>query len=277
MPRYRRMNMRMMRDGRNPYGSRGGYVIDGRRMRSRMGEPMMVENYGYDERSRDYRNSSNSEYDSRRNDYAYAEQDNARSRRDYESGRQYDMASNDYVDMRVGRDGHYPINEARTYIPIEAMGTFNGYYGMPEQDYRGHGRDYGDYNYDMRGRGRDYGYYDYAGDYGESLSKEELEHWKNKSMQKVEEKDKHFFTKENIAQKAKTMGAEMKDYNEEELLMATLIAYIGACKAIKPYVGTNMDIYVALGKAWLEDKESEIKGSEKLAVYYDCIVSGEND
>ena len=35
MPRNRMMDMMMMRDGRNPYGSRGGYITsrDPRRMR----------------------------------------------------------------------------------------------------------------------------------------------------------------------------------------------------------------------------------------------------
>lgn len=254
MTRNRMIDMLMIRDGRNPYGSRGGYVIDGRRMR-RMRDRGM--DYGYDMGHRDI---DNRQYGSMDSNYQYSQQDNARGRRDYESSRQYDMAGRDYGDMREnrGRDGHYPMNEGRTYFPIEAMGTFNGYYGMPEQDYRG-GRDYGYPMYDM-------------GDYGETLTKEELEHWKNKLMQEVEDKDKHFFTKETIGQKAKSMGAEMKDYNEEELVIATLMAYTDYCKAIKPYVGTNMDIYIALGKAWLEDKDVSVKGGEKLAVYYDCIV-----
>ena len=234
------------------------YARMGRRMRrGRRGDRGMHYGYGRDYRGGDY------EYDSARNDMAYSEQDYARGRRDYESNRQSDMGY-DYPRMR---DGHYG-SEGRTYYPIEAMGTFNGYYGMPEKDYARGGR----------GRGRDYGYdynYDYAGDYGENLTKEELEEWKMKLMREVEEKDKHFFTKENISSKAKNIGAKMKDYGEEELCLVTLMMYTDYCKTIKKFVGANMDIYVELAKDWLEDEDSELKGAERLAVYHDCIIEGE--
>ena len=145
------------------------------------------------------------------------------------------------------------FHEERGFRPVEAMGYFTGYYGGGE-DYARGGRDYGDYNYDMRYdgnypmprmdyRGRDYRY-DYGGDYGESLTREELEHWKKKLMQEVDEKDKQFFTKEMIGQKAHQIGAEMKDYNEEELVVATAMVYTDYCKTVKKYAGNNMDIYI---------------------------------
>ena len=77
--------------------------------------------------------------------------------------------------------------------------------------------------------------------------------------------------------KAKQMGAEMKDYSEDELCLVTLMAYTDYCDTIKKYIGNNMDIYVGLAKDWLEDKDSELKGSERLAVYKDCIIEGEDD
>ena len=268
------MDMLMMRDGRNPYGSEGGYVSS-RRMRrmGRRGDRGM--DYGYDRG--DYR-GGDMEYGSRGSDRAYSEQDNARGRRDYESGRQSDMGYG-YDDMRGGRgrnDGHYPMMQGQgsTYYPIEAMGRFNGYWGMPEEDY---GR------YDMRGRGgrRDYGYYgeDYGdyGDYGESLTREELQHWKKKLMKEVDEKDKNFFEPQNIEQKAKQIGAEMQDYKPEELAVATAMAYTDYCKTLKKYIGNNMEVYVELGKDWLEDKDSAVKGSEKLAIYHDEIIMADQD
>jgi hypothetical protein len=230
-------------------------------------------NYEYDERGRDYR-GGDYEYDSMRGDRNYMQSQDERSRRDYESNGQSDMGY-DYGDMRGRRrnakgqympDGHYGA-EGKTYFPIEAMGTFNGYWGKPQEDY---GR------YDMRGgRGRDGNYpmYDY-GDYGESLTKEELEHWKKKLMKEVDEKDKHFFEPQNIEQKARQMGAEMKGFNAEELALVTLMLYTDYCETIKKYVGSNMDIYVGLAKDWLTDPDSELKGSERLAVYHDEIVMG---
>ena len=233
------------------------YARMSRRMRrGRRGDRGMHYGYGRDYRGSDY------EYDSARNDMAYSEQDYARGRRDYESGRQYDMARRDYGDMR---DMHYGERQGN-FRPVEAMGYFTGYYGG--EDYARSGR----------GRGRDYGYdynYNYAGDYGENLTKDELEEWKMKLMKEVDEKDKHFFTKENISSKARNIGAEMKDYGEEELCLVTLMMYTDYCKTIKKYIGANMDIYVDLAKDWLEDEDSELKGAERLAVYHDCIIEGD--
>lgn len=235
------------------------YARMGRRMRrGRRGDRGM--HYGYD---REYRDVRDREHSPMGNDYTYPQQDYERGRRDYESGRQYDMARRDYGDMR---DMHYGERQGN-FRPVEAMGYFTGYYGGGEDYARG-----------GRGRGRDYGYdynYDYAGDYGENLTKEELEEWKMKLMREVEEKDKHFFTKENISSKAKNIGAKMKDYGEEELCLVTLMMYTDYCKTIKKFIGANMDIYVELAKDWLEDEDSELKGAERLAVYHDCIIEGE--
>ena len=250
MPRNRMMDYMMMDSARG-----------GRRMGRRMGRRDRGQHYRGEDYARgrdygyDYR-MDNGEYGSMDGNYQYSQQDSARGRRDYESGRQYDMGY-DYADMRR-RDGHYPMNEGRTYYPIEAMGTFNGYYGMPEDYARG-------------GRGRDYGY-DYAGDYGETLNKQELEHWTKKLMKEVDEKDNKFFAKENVAQKAKQMGIQFDKFSEEELAVATLMMYTDYCKTLG---SSNMDLYIRLAKDWLCDEDAEVQYGEKLAVYHDCIVVGE--
>ena len=264
-----RYNIRMS-DGRNPYGSEGGYVSSRRSRRSRRDRGMRRGmDYAYDRG--DYR-GGDYEYDSRRGDRAYSEQDYAGSRRDYESGRQYDMARSDYGDMR---DMHYGERQGN-FRPVEAMGYFTGYYGGGEDYARSGRRDYGyDYNYDMRGR-RDYGY-DYAGDYGEKLTQEELEHWRKKLDKEVgDEQSKHFFKKENIEQKARQMGLEMKHFNAEELAIASYMIYSDYCKSLKPYVGQNMDVFVKMGEEFLNDPDSAVKGGEKLALYFE-IVAGEDD
>lgn len=276
MPRRRMMDMLMRRDGR--------------RMR-RIGRDRGMhygEHYGV-------RNGEHYPMDGNYPNSQYADE---RMRRDYESGRQSDMGY-DNADMRGRRrnargqymsdrayehemDGHYPIQEGKTYYPIEAMGTFSGYWGTPE-DYgydmgRGRGRDYGyDMNYDYARRGgRDYGY-DYAGDYGETLTKEELEQWRMKLDKEVgDEQSKHFFKKENIEQKARQLGLEMKHFNADELALASYMVYSDYCKSLKPYVGQNMDVFVKMGEEFLKDPDSAVKGGEKLALYYE-IVAGEND
>ena len=262
MPRSRRLRDYLMRrDGRNPYGSRGGYVD------TRGGMDYARNDYNY----------SNREYDSRRGDRAYSQSDYERNGRDYEQYRQPDMAHGNYRDMREdyarGRDrayynemdGHYSRGGS-TYYPIEAMGTFNGYYGMPEDYASGGRRDYRS----------DYGY-DYAGDYGETLSHKEIEKWNKKLMKEVEEKDKQFFSKESISRKAQQMGIKFDKYNEDELAVATAMMYTDYCMALKPFVGANMDVYVKLADAFLNDKDASVKGGEKLAIYHDCIVEDKEE
>jgi hypothetical protein len=246
-----------VRDGRRlpPRNSRGEF----RRRRSRRDRGMM-DYAGEDMRMRDYGDVT------RRGRYG-----------DYAS----DMTGMDYGDMPM--DGHYPQAHGSTYYPIQAMGTFEGYYGMPEEDYgydmRGRGRGM-DYGYGMRGgRGRghyygDYGYgYDDYGDYGETLSEQELEKWNKKLLSQLDEREKQMFSKESIMQKFKAMGKQMEGFGEKELYTATLMALTD----YKHSIGVNPDLAIKLAYDWLADKDVAVKGAEKLAVYYDEIVMGDKE
>lgn len=180
----------------------------------------------------------------------------------------YDMARQNY-------DGHYPQGQGSTYYPIEAMGVFNGYYGMPEQDYgMGGRRDYGyDMRYDMRGGRRDYGYDDFGyeyGDFGTTLSEKELEEWCKKMKSQLSEQEKQMFSKEAVMQRAKALNRPMEGFGEKELYTATLMWYTDN----KEFFGQNIDFAVKGGYAFLADKDVKVKGAEKLAVYYDEIVMG---
>lgn len=264
------MDMRYQ-DGRNPYGSEGGYVVSSRgrsrgrgrgRGRDRGMYPMEHHMPMGDMRGQDY--------------------DMARGG---QGGRGRDRGMNDYgdyraYDMRGGQDGHHMAQGqgGATYYPIQAMGTFEGYYGMPEQDYaRGGRRDYG---YSMGGgydrQGADYGYgrrdygYDYGYDYGqdERLSEEELEHWCKKLKKQLDEREKQMFSKEMISQKAKQMGKEMKGFSEKELEVLCLALY----DDYKKTIGQNPDLIIKLAFDWMNDQDSEVKGSEKLALYHDLVM-----
>ena len=204
-------------------------------------------------------------------DYGYPEHREPMGRRSREMGSYQEM------------DGHhYPMHGGRTggYEPVEFMGYCTGYagakedYGYPMYDMRGRGGDMGYRNYDMRGR--DYGYgYDYGypmGDYGETLSDEELEHWGKKLKKELDEQEKQMFSKEMIAQKAKQMNMPMKDFGEKELEIATLMCYTD----YKRTIGKNPDMAIRLAYDWLSDEDVSVKGAEKLAVYFDCIVEGED-
>lgn len=250
MPRNRMMDMMMMRDGRNPYGSAGGYITsrDPRRMRRDRRRDRGMYDGGH------YGVPSGEHYPMDGN-YSNPQYNDERGRRDYESGRQYDMGY-DYPRMN---DGHYG-SEGKTYYPIEAMGTFNGYWGQPQRDF---GR------YDMRGRDMmgDYG------DYGETLTKEELEHWCKKMMSELDERERQMLSKESILQRAKNMGIEFKGFNEMEYYVNVVKNYTDHKKSI----GENLDMAMKLARDDFFDEDGEYKGSEWLAVYYDTFVEGEDD
>lgn len=267
MPRRRMMDRGMYQDGRNPYGAEGGYVVNSRRMRRRGGRDRAMSgdmgmNYGY---NRDYR-GGDMEYGSRQGDMAYSQQDYERNRRNYESMGQSDMAGNDYGDMR---DMHH-MGRSGNYRPVEAMGYFTGYYGGGQDMARGGRRDYNyDYGYDMRGRG--YGY-DYAGDFGEKLTKEELEHWCKEMMSKLEDREKQMLAKESILQRAKAMGIQFDGFNEMEYYVNVVKNYTDHKKSI----GENLDMAMKLARDDFFDEDGEYKGSEWLAVYYDTFVQDDD-
>ena len=259
-------------DGRNPYGSEGGYVVSSRRAR---GDRLMME---------DMRRYNRGESDYELADLTRQNQEirhDPYMPRDYETGEVY-AGLNDFYgqeDMRMNRreypmprmnynDGHYPMVQG--YMPIEAMGRFTGYYGMGEDNARG-GRRVRDYaRYGRRNYGRDYGY-DYESG---MLGQEELMEWSEKLKKELEEKDKQYFSKENIKKKAEEMGIKFDKFSMEEFYVTVLMMYTDYCKTL----GTaNMDIYLRLAKDWLEDDDVKVKGGEKLATYHDYIVEGDDD
>lgn len=209
----RDMARRRMRDGRNPYGSRGGYVVSDRARGD----------YGYDMRG-DY-NYGDREYASRGGDRTYSRYADETMGRDYERGRQYDMA--DYGD-----------------------------YGMRS--------DYG------RGANYDYASRDYAHE-STYLSDDELMKFSKRLMNEIEEKDKNFFTAENIKRRAEAMGIKFDHFSFEEFYTTVLMMFTDYSKTLG---SANMDIYLRLAKDWLCDEDVSAQYGEKLSTYYDYIVEG---
>ena len=217
-----------------------------------------------------------------------------RSRRDRGMDYGYDMRGGEMRGTRGRRDmgsypemdgHHYPMHGGREggYEPVEFMGYCTGYAGAKEDYARG---DMGYRNYDMRGR--DYGYpmhgqyyppYDYGypyddyGDYGETLSEKELDHWCEKLKKQLDDQEKQMFHKDMISQKAKSMGMQMKGFGEKELELTAIMMYTD----YKRTIGKNPDMAIRLAYDWLTDEDVAVKGAEKLAVYYDCIVEGSDD
>ncbi len=282
-----RQQMRRMMDGRNPYGSKGGYVTSGRRDGLMM-EDMRAYNQGMYQG--DLADMTMQNQPIKHDPYMprdYAQGNQGGNRADYGSGMPYagvpafyeqnDMARggqgygrregnqrNDYGygDMArrgdYGYDGHHiPMQgQGMTYYPIEAMGTFNGYWGSGQQDYARQG-----------------GRRDMGGDFGEKLSEQDLEKWGKKLKEQLDEREKQMFSKEAISKHAKSIGRQMEGFTEKELEVATLMIYTD----YKQSIGQNLDLAVRLAFDWLNDKDASVKGGEKLAVYYDCIIEGDDD
>lgn len=255
----RRMDLRMMRDmarnsrgmrgrdGRNPYGSRGGYVVSGRSRRDRA-------------RGRNDYESHNAEYDS---NYGA----------DYGTG-EYNPRDSVYGRELYGYYGDTPFEIRRNYPMRDREMDMN--YDR-EMDYARGGRgrdrnmDYGDY---ARGGRRDYGY-DYRMDYGEDetmLSKEELEEWTKELMEDFDTREKEMFKKEKIMKRAEDLGIKFDHFKPEEYYATVVMLYTDYKKTL----GTsNVDIYLRLAKDWLMDDDVEMKHGEKLAAYYDNVVMAE--
>jgi hypothetical protein len=275
------MDMRYMQDGRRmpPRNARGEFMSRGRG-RGRRGDRGM--DYGMYPEMRDGRVIRSYPTMHPQGDYAGdMNYDMARGGRGgrgrgdrgdygYDMARQdmgnMDMRGGDYRGGQMMGDGHYMHGRQSGYEPVEFMGYCQGYYGSPDQDY---GRR-GDYGY-RRDYGYDYGY-DY-GDYGETLSEKELESWNKRLMEQLDEREKQMFSKEMITQKARQMGKQMEGFGEKELEVATLMVYTD----YKNSIGQNPDLAIKLAYDWLTDKDVAVKGAQKLAVYYDCIVEGEDD
>jgi hypothetical protein len=235
---YLRMrDSRRGRDGRNPYGSRGGYV-DSRRGRdynmdsmargSRGGRDYGDYNYGNDmSRGRnDY-----AEYNRGQDSRDYAEHNMGRSSMDYEQSGQYNR---DYADVEDGQYGNYR--------PVEAMGYFNGYYDMGS-------------DYDMR-------------DGASKLSSKDIKKWE-KNLENADGTKGKKWDAEQIRQVAQQHGIRFEEYSPELLTAVANSLYSDYCKVL----GADMMIYVKMAKAFLEDDDFDGEPEEKAMLYYKCIVS----
>lgn len=227
----------MIRDGRNPYGSRGGYVT-----------------------SRDPR------------------------RRDRRDRGEYDD-----MDMRYERDGHYhrgydePYKLSGNFEYEKYYDDYDCDYGYDDmRDYRGRGRrrDYGNDwdDEDMRGRGRNARgqYTSRRGrrDYGEDddkLTKRDIKDWEEEMVN--DDGSKHFhYPKEQVEEVARRMGIDPMKYGEDTLWVATNFKYSDGCLTGKKYSVDRIEYYIDSAKEFLEDKDYDGNGEEKLYTYYMCIA-----
>lgn len=199
---------------------------------------------------------------------------NRRRRQDERRG-SYDYDMRDMRDYRRGvkGTGRYGIGGSHYYGD-----RADGYYEEDEKDYRNRDmRDYNDYadysdyrDYNDYRRDYRYGYRDYADDM--RLSKSDIKEWKSMLENADGSKGEHF-DKEQILDVAEKMGIRFRDYDENELCLTANILYSDYCDALKMFIPQDKEAvaYTRLAKAFLEDEDAP-KGSEKLAIYYNCIA-----
>lgn len=200
------------------------------------------------------------------------------------------MARRDYMrDRAMSRDsrrgvrgsgrGRDRMDERNPY------GSRGGYVSSSRRDRADERRDYErenyerDYNNDYRSYDRydsgDRRYdrydYDYRGrDYAEKEMDEEYEEDLKEWTKKLKKHDRFGLSESDIVNKAKSMGIRFEEYNEDEF-----IATYYMMQSDYKNVGNDAHIYLQMAKSFLEDKDAEKQGSEKLCIYLYEIVKGD--
>ncbi len=239
MNRFAREMLRGGRDGRNPYGSRGGYVTSrdprGRRDRGDYGDDDM------DYRGGNYDGHYNREYEQ----YPYEEM-----RGSFEYDRQYYDGNRPY-DMRDYRGGRYDYGD-----------DYDDY-----GDYRGRRRNSrGQY---MRDGRRDYGDDDMT-----MLSKRDVKDWEE-DMENNDGSRGFHFSKEQAEQAAMQIGFDPKSLGDEHSFWVAMnLEYSDGCLTAKKFGVDRPEYFAEKAKeALTKDKDFEGKGAEKLFLYYKFIAS----
>ena len=135
-------------------------------------------------------------------------------------------------------------------------------------------------------RNRDYREYDYNDDDYEmdghhpsglmKLKKKDFKEWEKNLENADGTKGKHFEA-EQVKHMAEQIGVKYRGYDEKDLCMTANMLYSDYCGVLKNVLPPDKELigYVKLAQAWLEDPDASVEGSEKLALYYWCIVSDE--
>lgn len=140
--------------------------------------------------------------------------------------------------------------------PRESMGMYDyGYDMRRNRDYRG------DYR-----RGRDYR--DYADDDYDKEYHEDLKKW----AEKLKQYDRFNMPKEQAINSARQMGVNFEDYDEDEFYTVYLMQV-----SDYPTIANEPRIYLGMAKAWLEDKDIKLDGSDKLCKYMYEIAMAEDE
>lgn len=202
-------------------------------------------------------------------DYLMRKMENRRasySSRDMRNSRD----GNDYRQMRDSASDSRDMRGSRGNVEFEGNMDF---------------RDRRDYSYDMStGIGSDMRDYvhgssdmrDYARGSRDThkmrLSKTDMHDWKQRMENEDGTRGAHY-SMDQIMSVADKLGIKFSEFDEKEFCIAVNMMYSDYCKVAKHYVSPDKEImfFADFAKAFLEDEDAP-EGSEKLALYYHCIV-----
>ena len=179
--------------------------------------------------------------------------------------RRYDRASHGH-----SRGGSYNISG--NYDRRNAYGSAGGY--VRDYEHRGNSDYTSDYNYDYpMHRENDYRSNDYRYDrraerYEEEDYYKELDGW----ISKLKRKNKFNVNESQVMEMAKRYNLSMKDYDEKEFYATFLMMVSDYGKA-----SSDPQVFVDIAKAFLEDDDTALKGSEKLCKYLYAIVLDDDE
>lgn len=107
------------------------------------------------------------------------------------------------------------------------------------------------------------------------LTKQDMMEWKRNLINADGSIGDHFKFDE-IMDVAEKMRLRFRGYTEKDLCMTVNMLYSDYCKVLKSIIPPDKEvyIYVALADAFLSDEDGP-EGSEKLALYYHCIVKND--
>lgn len=228
-------------------------VMDRQRRRMQEDQARRNRDYEMDGARRTMTSDSASDYARKAMDYARRAMDYAR--------RESDMRLSD----PIGTEPEYPHEMWDSKQGVKGTGP----YGIGGRLYsRGmDGNDYGEYDSEMDG----------AHPSGlMKLKKKDFMKWE-KNLENADGSHGKHFDPNHIKKIAEQMGIKYEGYDEKDLCMAANMLYSDFCEVLKSVLPPEKEViaYTKMAQAWLEDPDSPVEGSEKLALYYWCIVKDE--
>lgn len=106
------------------------------------------------------------------------------------------------------------------------------------------------------------------------LSNKVKAHWLKNMQDKFGSKGPKF-SKEEVLNIADKMDVNYKNFTPSDLYVVTNMLY-SDCTTMRPLISQDKEAWywVSAAVEWLEDKDSNLKGSEKLVSHYYNIVNG---